>query len=124
MRFKVLLCAAGALLLSFAAATAEATVLRVVVVQTADAAAYVKEIERGQALMKKAGFTEQIRVWRARFAGQEAGAVVVSVEYADMTTFAAEDKKMQTDPEISAWLKGLDKIRKIVSDSLYDELKP
>jgi hypothetical protein len=31
---------------------------------------------------------------------------------------------MQTDPELSAWLKGLDEIRKIVSDSLYDELKP
>ena len=30
---------------------------------------------------------------------------------------------MQADPEISTWLKGLDKLRKIVSDSLYEELK-
>ncbi len=122
MRSRAMLCAAVAALVCFAFA-AEATVLRVVVVQTSDAAAYAKEIERGQAMMKKAGFTGQIRVWRARFAGQDAGSVVVSVEYADMATYAAEDKKMQTDPELAAWLKGLDKLRKIVSDSLYDELK-
>ncbi len=122
MRSKILLGAAAALV-CFAAA-AEATVLRVVVVETTDAAAYVKELQRGQAMMKQAGLTGQIRAWRARFAGAEAGAVVVSVEYADMATYAAEDKKMAADPEISAWLKGLDKVRKIVSDSMYDELKP
>ncbi|HJS58091.1 MAG TPA: hypothetical protein VKA01_08315, partial [Vicinamibacteria bacterium] len=120
MRSRVLLLTAASLLVSLAAVTAEATVLRVVVVETSDAAAYVKELERGKALMKKAGMTGQIRVWRARFAGQDAGAIAVGVEYSDLATFAAEDKKMQTDPELSAWLKGLDKLRKIVSDSVYD----
>lgn len=122
MRSKILLAAAAAIV--SLAVSAEATVLRVVMVQTSDPAAYVKELERGKELMKKAGMTGQIRVWRARFAGGDAGAIAVGIEYADMATFAAEDKKMQTDPEVSAWLKGLDKLRKIVSDSLYDELKP
>ncbi len=123
MRSKLMLFAAAAALVSFAV-TAEATVLRVVVVQTGDVAAYVKEIERGKELMKKAGMTGQIRVWRARFAGDETGAIAVGIEYADLATFAADDKKMQTDPDVAAWLKGLDKLRKVVSDSIYDELKP
>ena len=55
MRSRVLLLTAASLLVSLAAVTAEATVLRVVVVETSDAAAYVKELERGKALMKKPG---------------------------------------------------------------------
>jgi hypothetical protein len=103
--------------------TLEATVLRVVVVQTEDAQAYTKEIMRGQDLLTKAGSAGKIRVWRARFAGDEAGSVVVSVEYPDLEAVAADDKRMAENAEVSAWLKGLDKIRKIVSDSLYTEMK-
>lgn len=121
MRSKILLAAAAAFV--SLAMSAEATVLRVVIVQSTDVGGYLKEIERGRELMKKAGMTGQIRVWRARFAGENAGAIAVGVEYSDLATFAAEDKKLQTDPELSTWLKGLDKFRKIVSDSLYEELK-
>jgi hypothetical protein len=115
--------AAAAAVVSFAV-SAEAATLRVVIVQASDPAAYVKELERGKELMKKAGLTGQLRVWRARFAGQDAGAIAVAIEYADLATFAAEDKKFQTDPELKAWIGGLDKVRKIVSDSLYEEMKP
>ncbi len=99
----------------------KATVLRVVVVKTDNVAGYVQEIEKGRQLMKSMGLEFQTRVWQARFAGPEAGAVVVSIEFPNMAAFAADQAKMDASSEYQAWLKGLDKIRKIVSDSLYTE---
>ena len=109
---------------STAAFGAEATVLRVVVVETGDADAYVKQIEQGKALLKRLDSSGVIRVWRARFAGPNAGNVVVSIEYPSIAAFARDDSKIAADSEYQAWLKGLDKLRKVVSDSLYGELKP
>ncbi len=103
---------------------AEATVLRVVVVETSDVDAYVKQIERGRVLLKRLDSSGVTRVWKARFAGPDAGNVVVSIEYPSMAAFARDDSKIAADSEYQAWLKGLDKLRKIVSDSLYNELKP
>src|SRR5262245_31232925 len=119
---KAVVCLAAVCALSVLASSASATVLRVVVVQ-ADAQTYMKELERGKAILKRLGSPAVIRVWQARFAGNEAGAVVASIEYADLETMAKDEAKEQADPEFSAWLKGLDKVRKIVSDSLYTEVK-
>ena len=69
--------------------SAEASVLRVVVVETNDVAA----------------------------------SVVVAVEYADMASFAAEDSMIARDAEYQATLRSMSQMRKIVSDSLYEELK-
>ncbi len=118
--------AAAAILLlvclaSSAAFAQKATVLRVVVVKTDDPAAYAQEIEKGRQVMKSIGVQAQTRVWQARFAGPEAGAVVVSIEYPNMAAFADTVAKTNASSEYQAWLKGLDKIRKIVSDSLYTE---
>ena len=112
----LLVCAA-----SSAAFAQKATVLRVVVVKTDDPAAYAQEIEKGRQVMKSLGIQGQTRVWQARFAGPEAGAVVVSIEYPNMAAFADAVAKTNASSEYQAWLKGLDKIRKIVSDSLYTE---
>ena len=123
MKSKSALFVALLLACSFITPAVQATVLRVVTVQTDDLGAYVRQIEQGQALLKKLGSPAVLRVWRARFAGPDAGTVVVSVAYADMATFAADDNKVAADPEYAAWLKGLSKIRKVVSDSLYEEQK-
>ena len=112
----LLVCAA-----SSAAFAQKATVLRVVVVKTDDPAAYAQEIEKGRQVMKSLGIQGQTRVWQARFAGPEAGAVVVSIEYPNMAAFADAVAKTNASSEYQAWLKGLDKVRKIVSDSLYTE---
>lgn len=40
-----------------------------------------------------------------------------------MNTFATDDTKLRADPEFSALQKKMEKTRKIVSDSVYDELK-
>lgn len=103
-------------------AAAEAAILRVVVVEPSDTAAYLKAVEQGKALFKSKGNPGIIRAWRARFAGQDAGAVVVSVEYANLETLAKEEARLQTDPEMRAWLQSLDKLRKVVSDSIYEEM--
>src|SRR3989442_13052668 len=116
MAVVVLLIVAG---LSSAAVAQKATVLRVVVVKTDDPAAYAQELEKGKQIMKSLGIQAQTRVWQARFAGSEAGAVVVSIEYPSMAAFADGVAKSNASSEYQTWLKGLDKVRKIVSDSLY-----
>jgi len=112
----LLVCAA-----SSAAFAQKATVLRVVVVKTDSPAAYTQELEKGKQIMKSLGIPANIRVFQARFAGPEAGAVVASIEYPSMAALAEADAKLNASADYQAWIKGLDKIRKIVSDSLYTE---
>jgi hypothetical protein len=105
------------------AGPAQAEVLRVVVVKAPDTAAYVSEINRGRTLLKKAGSPSVLRVWRAQYAGTDAGAIVVSLEYPDLAALAADNVRMGSDADLHSWLTGLDKIRTIVSDSIYNEMK-
>jgi hypothetical protein len=103
---------------------ARATVLRVVTVETDQVSAYVKELERGKAILKRLGSSAVLRVWRAHFAGPHAGSVVVSIEYPSMVVLAQDEAKAYADTEYTAWLSGLNKLRKVESDSVYDEMKP
>jgi hypothetical protein len=103
---------------------AQATTLRVVVVQTDNASAYAKELAHGKAILKRLGSSAVLRVWRAHFAGRDAGSVIVSIEYPSMVVLAQDEAKAYADPEYVTWLGGLDKLRKVVSDSTYEELKP
>jgi hypothetical protein len=118
MAVVVLLIVAG---LSSAAFAQKATVLRVVVVKTDDPAAYAQELEKGKQIMKSLGIQGQTRVWQARFAGPDAGMVVATIEYPNMAAFADAAAKTNASSDYQTWIKGLDKIRKIVSDSLYTE---
>jgi hypothetical protein len=103
--------------------SAQATVLRVVVVETSDVATYMGQLNALKASMQRMGVKATVRAWRARFAGPNAGSIVVAVEYPDMATFAAEDARIASDAEYQATLKSMSQTRKIVSDSLYEELK-
>jgi hypothetical protein len=109
---------------SMVAVAAEPVVLRVIVVQTDNLDGYLKELDKSQPMRKRLQSPAVIRAWRARFAGENAGMIVVSVEYPSLEAMARDEAKGAADPEWSAWLKNLDKMRKIVSDSLYTELKP
>jgi hypothetical protein len=102
---------------------ADTPVQRVIVVQADDLNAYLKELDTARAISKRLGGTGIIRAWRARFAGESAGSVVVTIEYASMLAYAKEEEKAQADPEEQALLVRLNKMRKIASDSLYVELK-
>ena len=48
----------------------------------------------------------------------------VSVEYPNLEALAKDTALMRSDADLRAWLEGLGKIRKIVSDSIYEEIKP
>jgi hypothetical protein len=93
----------------------------VVVVKTDDPAAYAQELEKGRQVMKSLGIQAQTRVWQARFAGPDAGMVVATIEYPNMAASSDAVAKTNASSEYQTWIKGLDKIRKIVSDSLYTE---
>jgi hypothetical protein len=113
------------LMLLLAASTramGQGTVLRVIVVETENVDGYIKELEHGKAMLKSSGSPAQLRVWQATFAGPNTGTVVVSVEYPSLTAFADDNAKLKANAEYQTWLKGLDRIRKITSDSLYNEL--
>jgi hypothetical protein len=97
-------------------------VLRVVTVKTDNAAAYVQEIDKARQIIKRLGLSVQTRVWRATYAGPNAGTVIVSQEYASLAAFADAMTKANADPEYSQLIKGLDRIRTVQSDSLYSEL--
>jgi hypothetical protein len=114
------LCAGLALL--FATSSAQADVHRVVVVEVSDTSMYVKEIDNIRSAMKRLKLEGSIRVMRARFAGKEAGAIVVAASYPDMAALAAADTALAADAENQATMRRIGALRKIVSDSLYEDL--
>ena len=104
-------------------ALADSTVvLRVISVKTDDVTAYVHELDKGRQIIKRLGLSVQTRAWRATFAGPNAGTIIVSQEFASMMACADAMTKTGADPEYTQWIKNLDKMRTIVSDSLYREL--
>jgi ABC-type sugar transport system substrate-binding protein len=113
-----------ALVLSMASAASaqKTTILRVVIVKTDNAAAYAQALEKGKEIMKRLDVSYQVRVWQATFAGPNAGTVVAAIEYPSLAALADAQAKLAADKEGQAWMKELDKIRTIVSDSIYREL--
>lgn len=108
--------------MSSAAFAQKSTVLRVVVIKTDNVPAYLQMLEKGKEIQRKIGLTPQIRVWRATLAGPDAGAIVVAIEYPSLVAFADADARMRADKDYQDWLKDLDKIRTVVSESIYKEL--
>ena len=70
-------------------------------VEASDVAAYVKAVHEGQALLKKKGSAAELHVWIARYAGENAGSVVVTVEYPSLEALAKDDAMMRSDAELS-----------------------
>ena len=97
--------------------------LRVVMVDTDDAAAYTAQLKEGSRLIKKVAPKMTMRAWRATFAGNATGAVIVGLEYpGSLADFATAWEKIQADKSVSKWLSGFSGLRTIVSDSLYNEI--
>jgi hypothetical protein len=101
------------------------TTLRVIAVQTPDIKTYRHEVETLQGEFKKEGLPVTLRVWRATYAGPDAGTIIVTVEVPDLATLAKiEDAVLKPNSPLSATMKRIEAIRKITSDSLYEELSP
>ncbi|PKG97735.1 hypothetical protein [Paraglaciecola sp. MB-3u-78] len=110
--------------LSTAVFADELSTLRVVVVDTDDAGAYIAQLNKGSLLIKAIAPKMTIRAWRATFAGDSTGAMIVALEYpGSLADFATAWDKVQADKSVAQWLAGLAELRKIVSDSLYSEIE-
>ena len=97
--------------------------LRIVMVDTDDAAAYTAQLKEGNRLIQAVAPKMTMRAWRATFAGDSTGAVIVGLEYpGSLASFATAWEKIQTDKSVAKWLAGLEELRTIVSDSLYSEI--
>ena len=114
--------AALALAMSGAAFAASTMWARVITVKTDNLSAYMAELDKGRAMLKRLGVSVQLRVWRAQYAGPQAGTLTITQEYPSWAAFADGQAKTMADPEFAKWLAGLDKVRTITSDSLYREL--
>ena len=113
------------LALTSAVALSASTVLRVIAVQTPDIKTYRHEVETLQGEFKKEGLPVTLRVWRATYAGPDTGTIIVTVEVPDIGTLAKiEEAVMKPNSALGATMKRIEAIRKIASDSLYEELVP
>ena len=119
---RSLLCLSALLLFGAGAHAADSAVMRVVVVQPTDLKMYVSELGVAQRLLDKAGITVRVRVWQAQFAGKEAGTVAVALEFASLSEMARYYEQTQSNPELAAQLGKIAVLRKVVSDSLYQDI--
>ncbi len=120
MRRKVVLSLIALLVLG--AQVAEAAVLRIAVVETSDVAGYVKAIKAAEADLQKKGSPIKVRVWRALFAGDQAGSIVVSAEYPSLAALAADRERAGGEAAFRATFLRIDQIGKVVSDSIYTDI--
>jgi hypothetical protein len=121
---KILLSVLTAAGLALAVGSASAApIARVISVQVTDLKAYAHEVDVLQGQMKKAGVAVTIRIWRARFAGSDAGTLIVAIEMPDLATLAKVDELQKSNTEIAATMQKIGALRKIVSDSIYEEVK-
>ena len=114
----------GLLLLGAIAQAAEPSVMRVLVVQPADLKAYVHELSVADSILKKAGVAGTVRAWQAQFAGEDAGTVVVQLEFANLSALAHYYEATRSNAELAAELGKIVTMRKVISDSLFQELTP
>jgi hypothetical protein len=119
---SVVLSTAALFLMAGLAHAGEPVALRVLVVQPTNLQAYVHELSVAQGMLKKAGAPGTVRAWQAQFAGAEAGTVIVSIEFANLAGLARYYEAARTNSELVAELAKLATMRKVVSDSLYQEL--
>jgi hypothetical protein len=113
------------LALTSAAALPASPTLRVIAVQTNDIKTYRHEVETLQGEFKKEGLPVTLRVWRATYAGPDTGTIIVTVEVPDLATLAKiEEAVTKPNSALGATMKRIEAMRKIASDSLYEEISP
>lgn len=109
-----------------AIAATTAPILRILVIDAkGDPGAYAREVRRGRPLLKRLGVEGEIHVWQATYAGKDTGMIIVTFEFRDKASFARSEaafEKASGDPEYDSWVKSLEKVRGVTSDSLFEEL--
>ncbi len=85
---------------------------------------YVESVSKFNGIAERLGLEASLRIWGATMAGTNTGTVIVGVLFPNMAAFAEASAKLDADKEWYKLVNGLDDIRKIVSNSLYQELTP
>ncbi len=112
------------LLLAAPAFAADAHVLRVIVLQPVDEAAWLKEVAVVRGLAQKAGLEFSLRVLRGTYAGSDTGAYVVELEFPNLAALARYHDTMRSNADLVAAGARIRRLRTVISDSLYDEVTP
>jgi hypothetical protein len=102
------------------------TVLQVVAVEVEAGKLdkYVESVSKFNGIAKRLGLEASLRIWEATMAGTNTGTVIVGVLFPNLAAFAEASVKLDADSEWQKLISDLDDIRKIVSNSLYQELTP
>ncbi len=123
MKKTWLLCLGWGLALAAAAGSSTAApIARVIVVETSNLPAYLHEVETLRAQFRKAGLPVTLRIWRARYAGSQTGTIIGTIEVPDLATLAKVEAARKSNPDIGATMERVEKLRKLTSDSIYEEL--
>lgn len=107
-----------------AAFGAEPPVMRVLVVDTADVKAYRHELDKILSIERTVVPEANIRLWRARYAGAEVGTLIVANEVPNLAALAKLEELARTNAEFQATMRRLEQLRRVVSDSIYEEVGP
>lgn len=91
-------------------------------IRSSDRKSYAHEVGTLQEQFRSPSLHVTLRVWRATFAGPQAGSVIVSLEMPDLATVAKLDAAKRGDTAIAATTEPIVGLRTVVSDSLYEEL--
>jgi hypothetical protein len=92
-KFTSLIAAAAlAFALSSAASAASTRVLRVITIKTDNVSAYMQQLKKGRAMLRRLNVPTQPRVWRATYAGPNTS-VIVSQEYVSWASFSESQSK-------------------------------
>jgi len=119
---RIVLVGSALLALALFSSASQAAIQRVIVVESSNLPAYLQEIKTVQSQFKAAGIAVSIHAWRGQFAGSEAGELVITVEVADLATYAKLSALQTTDKGIAATMARIARLRKIKSDSIYEGL--
>ena len=98
--------AACALSLTGNAFAANTGWLRVINVKTDNVAAYVQELDKGRAMMKRLGVNVTTRIWRATYAGPNTGMIVVSQEFPSWQAFVDSPGQDERGPAVLGLARG------------------
>lgn len=86
--------------------------------------AYRAEVKKLAAVIARVDSEARLRMWETTAGGEDAGAILVAVEYANEAAWAADSARTQSDPEWRKIVAGLHGMRTVVSTSIWRDVSP
>lgn len=85
---------------------------------------YRQELKKVRAVQTRLGSKSTMRVWNTTVGGDDAGQMLVAIEYPDQASWAADTTKMQADAEWQKIQAGLAGVRTVVSNAVWRDVSP